>query len=373
VLLEPMSALGASLVGDAATFRVRVPRCRAVDVLLPDRSPVPLAPRAGGLFEAAVPVLHVSRGAVAGLAVGGDPVIASGAVRGTDLLDQLLALDPGARGIHALVRPGAATAAARALHGARRVLIATGFSVRPGMPETDGPPGAAVLGRALRRLGARVRWVTDRANVAPLEAALGVLGEPSDVVVYPAGGGAAQALLATERPTHLVAIERPGRTRSGAYLSARGESIGAFNAPIDELFVGGVRARTVGIGDGGNEIGMGNVRARLVRLDPLQARIASVVRVDHLVVAGVSNWGGYGIVAALARRAGQDLLHTPALERRLIEACVAAGAADGITRRREATVDALPLEAHAAVVELLRLAARSGMMGARRKRRGERR
>ncbi|OGL08305.1 MAG: hypothetical protein A3I17_09630 [Candidatus Rokubacteria bacterium RIFCSPLOWO2_02_FULL_72_37] len=294
-------------------------------------------------------------------------------MRGTDLLDQLLALDPGARGIHALVRPGAATAAARALHGARRVLIATGFSVRPGMPETDGPPGAAVLGRALRRLGARVRWVTDRANVAPLEAALGVLGEPSDVVVYPAGGGAAQALLATERPTHLVAIERPGRTRSGAYLSARGESIGAFNAPIDELFVGGVRARTVGIGDGGNEIGMGNVRARLVRLDPLQARIASVVRVDHLVVAGVSNWGGYGIVAALARRAGQDLLHTPALERRLIEACVAAGAADGITRRREATVDALPLEAHAAVVELLRLAARSGMMGTRRKRRGDRR
>src|SRR3990167_7220444 len=240
-----MSALGASLVGDAATFRVRVPRCLAVDVLLPDRSPVPLAPRAGGLFEAAVPVLHVSRGAVAGLAVGGDPVIASGAVRGTDLLDQLLALDPGARGIHALVRPGAATAAARALHGARRVLIATGFcarpgapaaaaagalhgarrvltatgfSVRPGMPEPDGPPGAAVLGRALRRLGARVRWVTDRANVAPLEAALGVLGEPSDVVVYPAGGGAAQALLAAERPTHLVAIERPGRTRSGAYL-----------------------------------------------------------------------------------------------------------------------------------------------------------
>ncbi|MBI4271718.1 MAG: DUF4392 domain-containing protein [Candidatus Rokubacteria bacterium] len=141
------------------------------------------------------------------------------AVRGGDLLDQILALDPGARGIHALVRPGAATAAARALHGARRVLIATGFSVRPGMPETDGPPGAAVLGRALRRLGARVRWVTDRANVAPLEAALGVLGEPSDVVVYPAGGGTAQALLAAERPTHLVAIERPGRTRSGAYLS----------------------------------------------------------------------------------------------------------------------------------------------------------
>jgi len=295
-------------------------------------------------------------------------VIASGTVRGADLLDQILALDPGARGIHAFARPGAAVAAARALRGARRVLVATGFTVAPGMPETDGPPGAAVLGRALRRLGARVRWVTDRASAPLVAAALDVLDEPPDVVVYPEGGGAAAALLAAERPTHLVAIERPGRARSGDYLSARGESVAALNAPVDELFVRGAGRRptrpvTIGIGDGGNEIGMGNVRARLVRLDPLHARIASVVRVDHLVVAGVSNWGGYGVAAALARLSGRDLLHTPALEGRLIAACVAAGGHDGVTRRREPTVDALPRAAHAAVVELLRLAARSGMMG----------
>jgi hypothetical protein len=55
-------------------------------------------------------------------------------------------------------------------------------------------------------------------------------------------------------------------------------------------------------------------------------------------------------------------LHTPNLERRAVEACVAAGAADGVTRRREATVDGLPLDAHAAVVALLRLAARSGIV-----------
>ncbi|OGK83319.1 MAG: hypothetical protein A2X52_14625 [Candidatus Rokubacteria bacterium GWC2_70_16] len=295
-------------------------------------------------------------------------MIASGTVRGGDLLDQILALDPGARGIRAFARPGAAAAAARALRGARRVLLATGFTVAPGMPETDGPPGAAVLGRALRRLGARVRWVTDRASAPLVEAALDALGERPDVVVYPEGGGGAAALLAAERPTHLVAIERPGRTRAGDYLSARGESVAALNAPVDELFVGNTGRRrpvTVGIGDGGNEIGMGNVRARLVRLNRLHARIASVVRVDHLVVAGVSNWGGYGVVAALARLTGQDLLHTAALDRRMVEACVAAGAHDGVTRRREPTVDALPLGAHAAVVELLRLAARSGMMGGR--------
>ena len=37
----------------------------------------------------------------------------------------------------------------------------------------------------------------------------------------------------------------------------------------------------------------------------------------------------------------------------MIEACVRAGAADGITGRYEATVDALPAAVHASIVELL--------------------
>jgi len=312
-----------------------------------------------------------------------------------DLVDQVLALDPGRRDIAAFSHPGAALGAALALRRARRVLIVTGFTVEPDMPETDGPPGAAVLGRALRRLGARVTHVTDPTNVPLVEAALKTLDEPAGVVVYPAEVGGAARLLAAETPTHLVAIERPGRNRAGDYLNMRGDSVAAWNAPMDELFLwSGVReagsnrgwpekgarrlrvrgqpARpgksvtrpiTVGIGDGGNEIGMGKVRSRLARLDALRRRIACVVPVDHLVVAGVSNWGSYGVVAALGRLTGLDLLHTPEIERRLIQACVSAGACDGVTRRREPTVDSLAADTHAAVVDLLRLASRSGMMG----------
>jgi Domain of unknown function (DUF4392) len=286
--------------------------------------------------------------------------------RAADLVDQILALDPGRRDIAAFSTPGAAVKAARALRGARRVLIVTGFTVEPDMPETDGPPGAAVLGRALRRLGARVTYVTDATNVPLVEAALKTLDEPSEVVVYPGGADGARRLLESEKPTHLVAIERPGRNRAGDYLNMRGDSVAAWNPPIDELFVGrgGARPVTVGIGDGGNEVGMGAVRAKIARLDPLRARIATVVRVDHLVVAGVSNWGGYGVVAALGHLTGNDLLHTPDVERRLIAACVAAGACDGVTRRREPTVDSLGADTHAGVVDLLRLASRSGIMGA---------
>ena len=113
---------------------------------------------------------------------------------------------------------------------------------------------------------------------------------------------------------------------------------------------------TLAVGDGGNEIGMGNVRARLARGGRLMARIASVVPVDHLVVAGTSNWGAYGVVAALERLTGRALLHTGAVERRLIQACVDARAIDGIARTREPSVDGLAAEVHAAIVELLRAA-----------------
>ena len=322
--------------------------------------------------------------------------------RWDDPVDHLLALDPGARGIAKFFQPGGALRAAHALRRAERVLITTGFVVAAGVAETDGPPGAALLGRALRTLGADVQYVTDDVTAPVLAASLGALGEPDDVRCYPRGDGAARAVLDRERPTHLVAIERPGRARDGAYRNMRGVDVSAWNAPIDELFLvaakTGVRSHgrlgqathgasrprgpryneqrgsgrpinrrpsyryravTIGVGDGGNEIGMGNIRARFAKRRGLAARIGSVVRVDHLVVAGVSNWGAYGIVAHLGRLAGRALLHTPDDERRLVAACVAAGACDGVTRRHEPTVDGLPVDAHAAVVALLAVATRA--------------
>ena len=306
---------------------------------------------------------------------------------GADPIDHLLALDPAGRGIAGFFRPGGALSAARALTAARSVLIVTGFIVAEGMPETDGPPGAVVLGRALRRLGARVRYTSDAAALPLLESALRTLGEPPDVFGYPERANAAAEVLSRERPTHLVAIERPGRSRSGDYLNMRGISVAQWNRPLDEMFLlarrggagrsrgggagkradrgptpngdgsgrGGPRPVTIGVGDGGNEIGMGSVRELLARESRMVARTACVVPVDHLVVAGVSNWGAYGIVAQLGRLTGQPLLHTPAEERRLIVACVSAGAVDGITRRPEPTVDTLSADTHAALVALLGL------------------
>jgi hypothetical protein len=282
------------------------------------------------------------------------------------MIDHLMALDPGGRGIGAFFVRGGATAAAHALRKCRRALLTTGFAVGPGLPETDGPPGTACLGRALRALGAEVTYVTDAVALPPLQAALKVLGEPAGVETFhvahgaSAGSGsareAARRLLAEHRPTHLVAVERPGRARDGEYRSARGRSLTEWNGPLDELFLAApARVVTVGVGDGGNEIGMGAVHARVARAGGVFRRIASTVAVKHLVVAGVSNWGAYGIVAELARLAGRPLLHTAEEERAMVQACVEAGAVDGLTHRREPTVDGLPLPAHIGMLELLRV------------------
>jgi len=204
-----------------------------------------------------------------------------------------------------------------------------------------------------------VSYVTDPVTVPLLRAALDALGEPTDVLTFDENGDAAAAarrLLSAEAPTHLISIERPGRTRDGDYRSARGESVRPWNAPLDALFLSAPRrVATVGIGDGGNEIGMGNVRDRICRSKALPRAITSVVTVDHLVVAGTSNWGAWGVAGELSSISGRDLLHTPDEERRMVEACVAAGAVDGLTRRREPTVDGLPLPIHIGMLELLRL------------------
>ena len=60
-------------------------------------------------------------------------------------------------------------------------------------------------------------------------------------------------------------------------------------------------------------------------------------------------------MAQLGRLTGQTLLHTPDDERRLIAACVDAGAVDGVTREHARTVDRMDADTHAAIVALLGL------------------
>jgi len=186
---------------------------------------------------------------------------------------------------------------------------------------------------------------------------------PADPV---AAVAAARRVLRDLAPSHLVAIERPGRAADGDYYNARGGSVAALHAPLDVLFRRREAGRvTVGVGDGGNEIGMGRVRARVARDIAHGGTIASVVRTDYLIVGGTSNWGAWGLTAHLGLATGQDLLHTPEEEARLTQAMVAAGGVDGLTGEATPSVDSLPLAFHQHMLATLReltghLAARRG-------------
>jgi hypothetical protein len=120
---------------------------------------------------------------------------------------------------------------------------------------------------------------------------------------------------------------------------------------------------TIGIGDGGNEVGFGAVRDGITAVHPLGGKslaghasgVVTVTATDVVVSASVSNWGAYAIAAALAAKVRDlNVLHTPRLEHILIDATVRAGARDGATSKAEVAVDGINLEGHMSFVELLR-------------------
>jgi hypothetical protein len=76
---------------------------------------------------------------------------------------------------------------------------------------------------------------------------------------------------------------------------------------------------------------------------------------DHLVLATVSNWGAYGIVAYLSDLVGLDLLPTESEEAEAVAIMVSLGAIDGLTRLPEPTVDGYPPEATSELLAALRL------------------
>lgn len=266
--------------------------------------------------------------------------------------------DPGHRGLAAAAHPDL-PALAQALLDAPSILIVTGFPIRAaGVGETDGPPGAADLAAALCTLGKKVWLVTDRLSLAPVRAACSRRAPSAEILEAPLSGGEAwcREVLDRLKPAHIIAIERPGKAADGHYHSARGEQIDDLLADTD-LLVSAHSAPVTAVGDGGNELGMGALHAEIARLVEHGEEIASVQRADFTVSAGVSNWGGWEICAALSILTGRDLLPTAEEETGLLSDVVAAGAVDGVTRTQTLTVDGLSLKENLSVLHALRLAA----------------
>jgi hypothetical protein len=223
-------------------------------------------------------------------------------------------------------------------------LIVTGFYIpSAGATETDGPPGAVAIGRALSTLGYRVAFVSDCHTVGVLRAMADGSGE---VIEFPIAGHEAsreeaRRLLAATAPSVIISAERCGLTGEGVYRNMRGADVSEYHAKVDYLFH--LHPCSVGIGDGGNEIGMGNLEAVIPLVTPI-AGPPSATRTTRLIVASVSNWGAWGLVAELSKLTGRNLLVSVDEARGLVRQCVELGAVDGVTSRRSGSVDAFPPE-----------------------------
>ncbi len=266
-------------------------------------------------------------------------------------------LDRDRRGISRL-RPHlptdfASEAARLILDNPGTAIITTGFYILDaGRAETDGPAGAVVIGSALHQLGYEVIHVTDRYAAEIMDDAG---GDYSTVIEFPIvdddeSAAFARKLLADVEPSVLIAIERCGLTDEGKYRNMRGRDITPHNARVDHLFHSDTPS--VGIGDGGNEIGMGNLADHVAQVESL-VRKPCVTQVSKLMLASVSNWGGYGLAAALSELSGKNLLPSVEEERALLSRTVELGAVDGMSGIQEYKVDGFTLDENSETVQAL--------------------
>jgi hypothetical protein len=272
------------------------------------------------------------------------------------------------------------------------VIVVTGFFIPHAVPvgagETDGPLGAVFLARALAPLGFRVALLTDPFCKPALVAGLKVCGLESRVPVASVSTSAVHFELVWKGPTHLIALERVGPNHTTESLWSQsgvtsahleqfsresspgqrdrcytmgGTDITQHIQPLHRLFEASPkdpRITTLGIGDGGNEIGMGRIPWDVIRRNiPRGGLVACRVPTDHLIVCGVSNWGAYALAAGvrlLRGAAHEPGLFDPETEQRILQSMVEGGPlVDGMTGQPTVSVDGLPFERY--VEPLLRI------------------
>ncbi len=246
----------------------------------------------------------------------------------------------------AALSPGYFLRAASALRNIRgTVIIGTGFPVTDTF-ETDGPVGTIALYNALEALGA----TPVIACGPPLSDAIAEDFRVLPLTARDLATANTEAARHLERlkPGAVISIERPGLAEDGRYYNMRGEDITARCSFFDP-FITLASCPTIAVGDGGNEIGMGNIEAAIATLDIK----AAVTGCDELLVVDVSNWGAYGIIALLARWSGRDLLADIApLD--ILGYLSDRGSVDGVTRENTLTEDGLEASEGAAVIQKLR-------------------
>lgn len=176
----------------------------------------------------------------------------------------------------------------------------------------------------------------------------------------------ADELIAKGLPGAVISIECPGANSVGVYHNAIGKDVTELEAKQDILFTKlkekGVL--NISIGDLGNELGMGTIREHLEKYVPYAAKggcscgcnggILASVKADNIITATVSDWGCYGLIAALAYlKKDLNIMHTKEMEK---EAMVTASRSGMIDMYGDLipAIDGCGLSINTSIVNLMR-------------------
>lgn len=256
------------------------------------------------------------------------------------------------------------------------VIFCSGFFDPPSMvDEGDGPVGVALLARTLcAMLDITPVFLTEVANMGRMEALARAAGldfadlelarmTPFKAVMVPlpidpeTARREAVATMDRIRPSAFIAVEKPSPCPRGRYHTGVGLDVTEVVGKVDH-FLEEARRRgvlSIGIGDGGNEVGMGMILDTILEVVPTGKVIGTPLKTDILVVGAIANWGAYAIEATMAAALRMpEAIHSLADERRVISACAANGLIDPSTGLANGWIDGTPPICSESILELLR-------------------
>lgn len=264
------------------------------------------------------------------------------------------------------------------------VFICCNAGVPPILPfgETDGPIGGAAVARAINvATGALPVFISSDGHAVstiPAAKAIGLQVLPYEMASQRPRWAAvderynetvdetaeAQRLIDKYQPCAMVALECLAPNQDGVTCSAMGYPVADCPAYHNLFRLAGEQGiATIGVGDGGNEIGCGRIHAAVQRRladRPGGYDIAAVAKTDVFLFTSVSNWGGYAIAAMLSFLTKRpNALHTPELEARMLDAVTFAGAAEGAELSLNLEVDLIDGRVHADLINSLRVMVRN--------------
>ena len=268
----------------------------------------------------------------------------TGIVSAISKIEAIVGRDPGKRGVQHLRIPSSLLDICRSLHetllihqskrlnpgnqsgskskegplsdpGFPVVGILVGFPCLEGpIPEeNDGIAGTVYLIRALQAAGFEVEVLVDSWSSSAMECfrechVAGFTHRPVQIRrVSPLEVSNDVRNFGSDAPldaySHLISIECASPAIDGQFYTMRGRDMTPkLSGGLASLYMRAnttPEVTTVGIGDGGNELGMGKVRRKVVDHIPEGELIGSDVSCDHLLACGVSNWGGFAVAAGL--------------------------------------------------------------------------